>query len=84
MRIIAASKKCGLFWSRFDFTTNNADIIRIIEFVNGVLISKPKVTAEYCIITVCDITSYMYTLCTDRKLKVIKLDYAVGRLAFCP
>ena len=21
MRIIAASKKCGLFWSRFDFTT---------------------------------------------------------------
>ena len=21
MRIIAGSKKCGLFWSRFDFTT---------------------------------------------------------------
>ena len=36
MRIIAASRKCGLFWSRFDFTTNYADIIRIIEFVNGV------------------------------------------------
>ena len=39
MRIIAASKKCGLFWSRFDLRPNNADIIRIIELVNGVLYS---------------------------------------------
>ena len=41
MRIIAASKKCGLCWSRSDFTTwpNNADIIRIIEFVNGVSVA---------------------------------------------
>ena len=44
MRIIAASKKCGLFWSRFNFTT----IIRIIEFVNGVLDSHiPHSLFEY-------------------------------------
>ena len=37
--IIASLQKCGLFWSRSDFTTNNTVIIRIIiiEFVNGVL-----------------------------------------------
>ena len=41
MRIITASKKCGLLWSCSDFTPNNADIICIIEFVKGVLIHNP-------------------------------------------
>ena len=36
MQIFAASKKCGLLWSVPILRPNNADIIRILEFVKGV------------------------------------------------
>ena len=53
MRIIAASKKCGLFWSRSILRPNNVHIICIIKFVNGVYrIRSGLAFTHFCTINV--------------------------------